>query len=74
MIHYGNPVGHGYRFILIMGDKYEGRADATLDLLQEQLHLPAKIGVQRSERFIQQNHLGLTNDGTSERNALLLAA
>ena len=42
--------------------------------LQEALHLPAELGVERAERLVEQDQPRLADDGAGERHALLLAA
>ena len=43
-------------------------------LLEKALHLPAKLGVERAERLVEENEPRLADDGAGKRDALLLAA
>ena len=52
-----DPVAHGQRLLLVVGDEHEGDADLALDLLQLDLHLPAQLEVERAERLVEQQHL-----------------
>lgn len=45
--HYLDTVGHGKRFLLVMGDEDEGDAKAGLQGLQFQPHLLAQVAVER---------------------------
>jgi len=44
--HYGNPVGHAQRLILIMGHHDKGDTNTGLQVAQFQLHGFAQFGVQ----------------------------
>ena len=57
-----------------MGDVDEGDADLLLDRLQLDLHLLAQLQVERAQRLVEQQDLGLVDDRAGERDALLLPA
>ena len=57
-----------------MGHQQEGDADFALDGAQFYLHGLAQSFVQRAQRFIQQQQLGLAHQGARQRHALALAA
>ncbi len=57
-----------------MGDVDEGDADLALDRLQLHLHLLAQLQVERSERLVEQQHLGPVDDRPRQRHPLPLAA
>ena len=42
--------------------------------LQQHLQLLAQLQVERAERLVEQQHLGVEDERASERDALLLAA
>ena len=55
-------------------DVHEGQADLGLDPLELHLHLSAELEVQRAQRLVEQENLGVVDQGTSHCDALLLAA
>ena len=57
-----------------MGHVDERDADILLDLLQLDLHLLAKLQVERPQRLVQQQDLRLVHDRAGEGHALALAA
>ena len=56
-----------------MGDVDEGDTHLRLDALQLDLHLLAQLEVEGAQRLVQQQNLGVVDEGASERDALLLA-
>ena len=74
LVEHGQPVAHGERLLLVVRDVDERDADLALDPLQLQLHVLAQLGVQRAERLIQQQYLGLVDDGPGQRDPLPLPA
>ncbi len=52
------------------------RGDAELQLQGAQVFAQAvaQLGVEVGERFVEEQHIGLDDDGAGERHALLLAA
>ncbi len=50
------------------------RPDLGLDALELDLHLAAQLEVERAERLVEQQHLGVVDQRAGERDALLLAA
>src|SRR5215207_2594781 len=73
-IHHSDAIGHGERFILVVGHDNEGDADGALKPCQFELHLLAKLGVESGERLIEKQHLRPLNQSASEGNTLPLAA
>jgi hypothetical protein len=73
-VHHGQPVRHGQRLFLVVGDVEKGDADLFLQRLQLDLERPAELGVQRAERLVQQQHGRLEHEGAGQRDPLLLAA
>jgi hypothetical protein len=72
--HHRDAVGHDQRLFLVMGDQDEGDADLALQLDQFHLHLFAHLLVERRERLVQQQHLGLQDQRAGQRHALALPA
>ena len=56
-----------------MGDEHEGDAHLALDGLQLDLHLFAQLGIERPERFIEQQHLRVVDQRPGQGHALPLA-
>ena len=52
----------------------ERDADPLLQLLELHLQLPSQLGVQRTERLVQQQHGRLQHESAGQRDALLLPA
>ena len=73
-VHHRDPVRHGQRLFLIVGDEDEGDAGFRLKALQFDLHFLAQLEIQRRKRLIQQQHLGPRRQGPRQRDALLLTA
>jgi hypothetical protein len=72
--HDRDPVGHGQRLTLVMGDVDEGDPHLVLDALELYLHLLAELQVQRAQRLVQEQHPRIHHQRAGERDALLLAA
>src|SRR3990172_5278235 len=72
--HDRDPVGHGHRLFLVVGDVDEGDADLGLDPLQLDLHLLAQLEVEGAQRLVEEQHLGVIDERSGEGHPLLLAA
>ena len=57
-----------------MGDEHEGDPDFSLQRFEFLLHLLAQFEVERAERLVEQQHLGLVHQRTGQSDPLLLAA
>ncbi len=57
-----------------MGDEDEGDAEGLLQRLQFLLHLFAKLQIERAQRLVEKQNLGLVDERAGERHALALAA
>ena len=57
-----------------MGDDDRGDAEALLELAQLHLHGLAQLGVERGERFVEQEQLGRDGERAGDGDALALAA
>src|SRR3546814_1776261 len=72
-VHEDDAVGDRHRFFLVVS-YIDGRlADLALEFSELVAHSDPQAGVQIAERLIEQNELGLGDDGAGERHALLLA-
>ena len=69
-----DAVAHRQGFFLVVRDVDERDAHLALHLLQLELHLLAELEVERAEWLVEQQHLGLVDDGPGQRHALSLAA
>src|SRR3989454_3644227 len=74
VFHDRDPVAHGHRFDLVVGDIYKGRAQPLVHLLELDPGLDTKHRVQVGQRLVEQEDPRLTDDGAAERDALPLAA
>ena len=72
--HDRHAVGHEERLLLVVGHVHERDPDLVLDPLELKLQRLAELQVQRSERLVEQQHLGIEHQRPSERHPLLLAA
>lgn len=57
-----------------MRDVHEGDADLGLDALELQLHLAAQLEVEGAEGLVEEEHLGMVDQGAGHGDTLLLAA
>ncbi len=57
-----------------MRDEDEGDAGGLLDVLELLLHVLAELQVERGERLVEQQELGVVDEGAGDSHALLLAA
>ena len=73
-VHHRDRVGHRHGLLLVVGDVDEGQPDVGLDPLELDLHRPAQLEVERAERLVEQQHLGLVDQRPGQRDPLLLAA
>src|SRR5256885_3451310 len=73
-IHHGDPVGHGERLFLVVGDKDHGQTEFALQLLELELHGLPQLLVERAERFVAKQYPRFDHDGAGQSDALLLAS
>ena len=73
-LHDANPVRERKRFLLIVGDQDGAHADTALHRAHGLAQLDADLGVERAERFVQQQNGGLVRQRTRDGHALLLTA
>ncbi len=72
--HDRHPVAHGQGLLLVVRHVDECDADLLLDVLELDLHLLPELEVERAERLVEQEHLGLVHHCSREGDALALAA
>ena len=69
-----DAVGHGDCIGLIVGDKDHGDAGLLLEGTDNPAQILAQARFQAAERFIQQEHARLNDEGSGQSDALALAA
>ena len=74
LAHHADLVGDGEGLLLVMRDEQCGGAVAFQDLAQLCAQLPAQLGVEARQRFIQQQQLRSGCQRARQRDTLLLAA
>ena len=74
LVEHRNAVGHGERFLLVMGDKHDGEPQAFMQIADIQLHAFAQLFVQRTQRLVHQHHFRLEHQRPRQCHPLLLAA
>ena len=73
-IHDTDAVGEREGFFLVMRHQHGSDAELALDLADRAPEFLADLGVERTERFIEQQHFGLVRERTGHGHSLLLAA
>ncbi len=73
-VHDGDRVRHGHGLFLVVRHVDEGHAELALDQLELELHLPAQLEVERSERLVEEQHPRPVHERAGEGDPLLLAA
>ena len=71
-IHDRDPVGHGERFFLVVGDIDEGNPDLAVEFLQFDLHRFPEFEIESAEGFVEQEDLRAIDECAGECNPLLL--
>ena len=74
MAHDHDAVGHLERLFLIVGDEDAGDAQLIVQPPQPTAQVFPHLGVERPERFIQEQHARLRGQGAGQGHALPLAA
>ena len=73
-MHYADPVSQDDRFVNIVRDEQHRLASRRADPLQLALHVGTRMGVERRERLVHQQHIGLDRERAREVDALAHAA
>ena len=72
--HHDDLVGERDRLLQVVGDEHDGGAGARPQLQQLVLHQRPGLHVERRERLVHQQDLGVVDEGRGERDALAHAA
>ncbi len=72
--HHADPIGDAERFLLVVGHEQRRDAELGLDPADLVAQREADLGVERRQRLVEQEHLGLHGERPGEGDALLLAA
>src|SRR5512132_1497439 len=74
LVHHDDLVRQLERFLLIVRDEQARDTELTVELVEPASEVVTDLRVQRAERFVEEEHLGLGGKRTCERDALSLAA
>jgi hypothetical protein len=74
VLHHHDAVGHGHGLDLVMGDVDGGGLEAQVQGPDLHPHLDAELGVEVGERLVEEEDLGVADDGAAHGDALALAA
>jgi hypothetical protein len=74
VFHDDDAVAHGHGLDLVVGDVDHGGLEALVELDDLGAHLDAHLGVEVGERLVEEEDLGLADDGAADGDALALAA
>ena len=69
-----DAVGQFHGFFLVVGDEQRGLSGLFVQSPQPAPQFDPHLGVERAERFVQQQHRGIDRQGAGQRDALLLSA
>src|SRR5882762_465639 len=72
-VHQDDAVGDLQRLFLVVGDEDGGDVQVVMQPAQPPPQVLAHLGVERAERFVQEQDLGLHGQRAGERDALALA-
>ena len=72
--HHHHPLAEEERLLDRVGDEDDGLAELPPEPQNQPLHLLARQRVERPERLVHQDHLGLVGEAARERHPLLHAA
>ncbi|MNN17370.1 hypothetical protein D3C81_1305570 [compost metagenome] len=73
-VHQHYLVGHFQRLFLVVRDEHAGHMQFIVQAAQPAAQFLAHLGVQRAERFVEQQHARLNGQRAGQRNALALPA
>ena len=74
VLHHHHAVGEQHRLVEIVGDEQDGLFGAGMDLQQLALQRLARLRIERAERLVHQQHLGIDGERAGDADALLHAA
>ena len=73
-IHHHDAIGERHGLDLVVGDVERRGREPRVQFAQLDPHLRAQLGVEVRQRLVEEEHLGIADDGTTHRDALALAA
>ncbi len=73
-VQHDDPVRHGHRLDLVMGDIQDRGLQPLVKGLDLGPHLDAQLCVKVRQGFVEQKDLGVAHDGAAHRDTLALAA
>lgn len=74
LVHHADAVGDRHRLLLVVRDEHRRDARLALQIADLLAHLGSQLRVERRERFVEQQHVGLDGHRPGERHALLLTS
>ena len=74
VVHHHDLLGDVHRLLLVVGDEDRRHVDLVVQAAQPDAQVLAHARVERAERLVEQQHLGLDRERPGERHALALAA
>ena len=74
VLHDHHAVAQRHGLDLVVGDVDRGRLQPVVQLLELDAHLHAQLGVEVGQRLVEEEHLGMADDGAAHRHPLPLAA
>ena len=72
--HHDDLLGDVHRLLLVVGDEDRRHVHLVVEAPQPDAQILAHPGVERAERLVEQQHLGLDGERPRQRHALALAA
>jgi hypothetical protein len=72
--HHRDAGGQRHRLDLVVRHIDDGRSEALMQALQLDPHLGAQLGIEIGQRLVEQKHLGLLHQCSSNRDPLALTA
>jgi hypothetical protein len=73
-VHHGDPVAHREGLVLVVGDVDRCQPELALDRDQLGSNADSQLGIQVREGLVQQQHLGIHDQGSCQGDTLLLPA
>ena len=73
-VHHRDDVRHRHRLLLVVRDMDERDPHVVLDALELELHLLAELQVERAERLVEEQDLGVVDERPRQGDPLLHAA
>ncbi len=72
LVQHRDPVGDVERLLLVVGDQHGGHVHLVVQAPQPRPQVLTHLGVERTERLVEQQHLGVDRQGAGQRHALPL--